>query len=362
VTIDRRDVLKLGALSALGPFATQAIAADMKLELKMSGYPHEHVKGLASGAVEIEGASVSFSPGKIGDINSHVFDGPREFAFTEIGLSPYIVSFADHDFRAYSLIPVFPLRIFRHKSIFVHADAGIEKPEDLKGRRVTTPGYSSTSLTWIRGILQDEYGVTPQDVEWVLSAADSSAGVSGKISRQETVMPEGLKYSVGPEGKDESDLLLDRDVDAIYHAAEPRAFVERHPKVKRLFDDARQVERDYYASTGIYPVMHAVAMRNDLIDEHPWLIKAVFDAYSQAKSMTYADMQNKWFLRTIPWFAQELEATQELMGRNFFPYGMEANRKSVETLLRYMHEQGLASREVKVEEMFHPASMELVDG
>lgn len=364
--LDRRDVLKAGALAALAPltgsFAMQAFASKARLELKMSGYPHEHVKALMSGMVGIDGANIDFSPGKIGDINSHVFAGPREFAFTEIGLSPYIVAFANEKFRAYSLIPVFPFRTFRHKSIFVHADAGIERPADLKGRRVATPGYSSTSLTWIRGILQDEYGVKPEDVEWVLSAKDSSAAASGAISKQETVMPEGLSFSVGAEGKDESELLVDREVDALFHAAEPRAFVDRHPKVKRLFADPRNVERDYYARTGIFPVMHAVAIRNDLVDEHPWLLKAVFNAYSESKALTYADMRGKWFLRTMPWFAQELEATEALMGENFYPYGTDANRKAVETLLRYMHEQGLASRLLKMEEIFHPAALEFAEG
>jgi len=367
MSLHRRDFLKASAYAATSSMVTgsvmaRAVASEPTIELKMSGYPHEHIKGLASGKVGIDGANVTYSPGKIGDINSHVFAGPRELAFTEIGLSPYIVAFANDNFRSYSLIPVFPFRTFRHKSIFVHADGGIDDPTDLKGKRVAAPGYSSTSLTWIRGILQDEYGVRPEDIEWVISAKDSSAGVSGAISKQETMFPEGISYSAGPEGKDESELLVDRDVDALFHAAEPRAFVERHPKIRRLFTDSRKVEREYYKKTGIFPMMHAVAIRNDLVDQHPWLPKAVFDAYSESKSLTYDDMYNKWFLRTLPWFAQELEATEDLMGQNFYPYGMEPNRKAVETLLRYMHEQRFASRELKIEEMFHPSTLELVEG
>jgi 4,5-dihydroxyphthalate decarboxylase len=329
--------------------------------LAAAGYPFEHVRALMSGEVQIDGRDVTFDVGKIGDLNTNVFSGPQSLDATEIGLTPYIIAFANEGFRDYSLIPVFPLRLFRHKSIFVHTDGGIDHPSNLKGRRVGTPGYSSTSLTWIRGMLSDEYGVRPEDVEWIVSAEDSSAADSGSTSKQENVFPEGLSVSVGPAGKDESDLLLDGDVDALFHAAEPRAFVEGNPRIKRLFLDPRQVERDYFARTGIFPIMHAVAIRNDLIEQDPSLPRTVFEAYSQSKAMAYADMRQKWFLRTLPWFAQELEATQELMGKNFFPYGLEGNRKSLEALFRYSHEQGLASRRLKVEEVFEPSTLELVE-
>ena len=361
--LDRRDVLRAGACGTLAVFARLvfAEAEDTRLSLKSSGYPFEHLKPLLTGKVPVEGADVEFVPGKIGDINTQLFSGSTELDFTEIGLVPYLLATANDDFRGYSLLPVFPLRMFRHKSIFVHADAGIDSPADLRGRRIGTPGYSSTSLTWIRGMLQDEYGVSPLDIEWVVAAADSSAAVSGKTSKQEQVTPDSISITTGPEGKDESDLLVDRDVDALFHAAEPRAFIEGHPKVRRLFADARQVERDYYAKTGIFPIMHAVAIRRDLIEEHPWLPKAVFDGYSASKSMAFEDMRQKWFLRTLPWFAQELESTEALMGRNFFPYGIEANRKSLEALFRYSHEQGLASRELRIEELFEPSTFALAE-
>jgi 4,5-dihydroxyphthalate decarboxylase len=361
----RRDFLKASVSAAVSSSISGSIAARAAespvTDVKMAGYPFEHVKGLMTGKVLIDQCNTSFEVGKIGDLNTHIFSGRRTLDVTEIGLVPYILAFANEGFRAYTLVPVFPLRMFRHKSVFVHADAGIEEPAQLRGRRIGTPGYSSTSLTWIRGMLQDEYGVRPEDVEWVVSAQDSSTAASGTASEQEKVFPEGLTFAVGPEGKDESDLLVDRDVDALFHAAEPRAFIEGHPKVRRLFADARQVERDYYKKTGIFPIMHAVAVRNDLVEQHPWLPKAVFEGYSASKAMAFADMRQKWFLRTLPWFAQELESTEELLGRNFFPYGVDVNRKSLEALFRYSHEQGLASRELAVEEIFEPTTLALVE-
>jgi 4,5-dihydroxyphthalate decarboxylase len=219
-----------GAARETGPGGADSAALD----LRISGYEYDHVRALIDGRVEVQGCNLRFQPGKIGDLNTHVFSGPRTLDATEIGLSPFMLAYANDGFRAYSLIPVFPLRLFRHKSVFIHADRGIERPEDLKGKRVGTPGYSSTSLTWIRGFMQHEYGVRPQDIEWVVSAADSSAKDAGKASAQEQVLPEGISITVGPEGKDESDLLLSGDVDALFHAAEPRAFTEGNPKVKRV--------------------------------------------------------------------------------------------------------------------------------
>ena len=331
------------------------------LPLTVAGYPLDRVQALIDGRVEIEGCSLSFQKGGIGELNTHVFSGPRTIDVTEIGLHPYMLAFANEDFRAYSLLPIFPIRVFRHKSIFVRTDRGIERPEDLRGKRIVTPGYSSTSLTWIRGILDDEYGVSPEDVEWVVSRQTSDAAW-GTASEQENMFPEGLKIAWGPVGVDESDLLVSGEADAIFDAGEPRAFVEGHPIVARLFSDSRQVERAYFAKTGIFPIMHAVAVRNDLAEANPWLPEAVFKAYSQAKQLN-DDFLSKlgWAMVSLPWFRQELEETRELMGDNYWPYGIGPNRTALEALFRYSHEQGLASRELTIDELFHPAALELAE-
>jgi len=329
------------------------------LPLEMAGYRYDRVQALIDGRVAVENADVVFEVSSIGEMNTHILSGPQTRAVTEIGLSPYMLAFANEGFRDYSLIPVFPLRVFRHRSIFIRTDRGIETPEDLRGKRVATPGYSSTSLTWIRGIMQHEYGVNPEDVTWVISSKDSSADLSGGPSKQENVLPTGLTIDTGPEGKDESDLLADGDVDALFHAAEPRAYLEGNPLVARLFADYRSTERAYYAETGIFPIMHAVAMRNDVIDANPWLPEAVFDAYSAAKQLAYQRLRKKaWFEDSVPWIGQEVEETRGLMGDNYWPYGIAPNREALETLFRYLHEQGLASRQLRVEEVFHPSTLE----
>jgi 4,5-dihydroxyphthalate decarboxylase len=259
-------------------------------------------------------------------------------------------------------LPVFPLRVFRHKSIFIHTERGIKRPEDLRGRKVATPGYSSTSLTWIRGLLEHEYGVSPREIQWVVASKDSAAKDSGGPSKWESIVPEGISLQPGPEGKDESELLVDGDVDAVFHAAEPTAFREGHPKVARLFADARQTERVYFSKTGIFPIMHAVAIRNATIEQYPWLPKILFEAYSDAKQLVYQYMkQAAWYKTSLPWVAQEVEETIELMGENYWPYGIEPNRKALAALLQYSHEQGLAKRKLRVDELFHPSTLDLVE-
>lgn len=333
-----------------------------KLPLKLSGYALDRVAGLIDGRVKVAGCDVTFEVAGVGDMNTDVFSGAQTRDVTEIGLHPYMLAYANEGFRDYSLIPVFPIRVFRHKSIFINTASGIEKPEDLRGRKVATPGFSSTSLTWLRGIVQHEYGVRPEEIEWVVSSKDSSAEVAGKVSKQESMIPEGLKVTNGPEGKDESDLLVDGDVDALFHAAEPRAYVQGHPNVARLFSDYRQTERDYFKKTGIFPIMHVVAIRNSLVDKHPWLPEAVFDAYSQAKQMMYTDLRKMgWATLSLPWAAKELEETRALMGENFWPYGVEANRKALETLFQYSHEQGLSRKKLDIEDVFHPSTLNFTD-
>ena len=370
----RRSFLRLGTSAgatlatsaALGTSVASSGAAGQslpgQLELTFAGNSFDHVKALIDGRVQIEGCTAQFQPGRIGDLNTHLFSGPQTLEVAEIGLAPFMLAYANDDFRDYSLIPVFPLRMFRHKSIFIHADRGINRPEDLKGRKVGTPGYSSTSLTWIRGMMSDEYGVKPEDIEWVVSANDSSAKLAGKKSAQEDVVPEGISITTGPQGKDESDLLLDGDVDALFHAVEPTAYVEGHPSVKRLFDDPRATERQYFAKTGIFPIMHAVAIRNDLIDANPWLPEAVFSAYSRSKQMEYEAMKTRWVMGTLPWYGQELEETRNVMGANFWPYGIEPNTKTLNALFQYSYDQGLAKKRLQVEDLFHPSALSLTEG
>ena len=364
---DRRNFLK--AVSALSALSVSGVAKSTppakksdQLPITVAGYEYDRVHALMDGRVQIEGCDTHFEAGLIGGMNTHAFSGPQTREVTEIGLTPFILAYANDNFRDYTLIPVFPLRVFRHKSVFIRTDRGIEKPEDLRGRKIATPGYSSTSLVWIRGIIQDEYGVAPEDVQWVVSSKDSSAKDTGGASKLENVLPRGLSVSAGPAGLDESDLLESGEVDALYHAAEPRAFTEGHPKVARLFPDSRATERAYFAKTGIFPIMHAVAIKRDVLEQNVWLAEAVFNAYSQAKQLTYDYLSKEaWYKTSLPWVSQEIEDTRALMGTNYWPYGIGPNRNALTTLFRYSYDQGLSSRNLTIEELFHPSGLELAE-
>jgi 4,5-dihydroxyphthalate decarboxylase len=217
----RREFIKTAALvaGAAGTFAvpirTRAQDKGMLKEgsakglaLSAAGYRLRRLEALFDGRVKIEGCDARFEEMSIGNMNTHVFSGPQTLGVTEIGLHPFMLAYANADFRAYTLLPIFPLRVFRHKSVFIRTDRGIEKPEDLKGKTIATPGYSSTSLTWIRGIFPEEYGVSPQDIQWISSSKDSSAKLAGTASKQEQIMPEEVSIKTGPEGKDESSMLF----------------------------------------------------------------------------------------------------------------------------------------------------------
>jgi 4,5-dihydroxyphthalate decarboxylase len=372
----RRDFLKGSATvaGAAGVLAVSGVSrliaspgepqkTTRKLPLKIAGYRLDRVEALIDGRVQVEGCDAQFEIAAIGDMNTEVFSGPQSREVTEIGLHPFMLAYANEGFRDYSLLPVFPLRMFRHRSIFIRTDRGIEKPEQLRGKKIATPGFSSTSLTWLRGILRHEYGISPEEIQWVVSSKDSSAKAAGKVSKQESMIPKSLSVTRGPEGKDESDLLESGEVDALFHAAEPRAYVQGHPDVARLFGDYRKTERAYFANTGIFPIMHAVAIRNNVVEANPWLPRAVFEAYADAKKMMYAALTKMgWASISLPWVGQEIEETRELMGENFWPYGIEPNRKALEALFLYSHEQGLAKKRSKIEELFHPSTLELVDG
>lgn len=369
-TFSRREFFKVsaltlgaaGALSIAGRSPASATAKPKGLPLSLAGYKYDRVEALVNGKVKIEGCDTQFEKGAIGDMNTNIFSGPQTYDVTEIGLHPFMLAYANDNFRDYSLLPIFPLRVYRHKSIFIRTDRGIKKPEDLRGKKIATPGFSSTSLTWLRGIMQHEYGVKQEDIKWVVSAEDSSAKTSGQVSKFENVIPKGLSVTKGPAGKDESDLLESGEVDALFHAIEPRAYVEGDPRVARLFSDYRKTEQEYFKKTGIFPIMHAVAIRNSLVKKNPWLPKVVFNAYSEAKQLMYDHLRKMgWAMISLPWIGKEIEETRELMGDNYWPYGIEPNRKTLEALFQYSYDQGLCSRKLSVEELFLSGSLEFAE-
>ena len=372
----RREFMKIAMLGSaalaggatLGARSAGAEAADRGksaaggangLHFKFAGYPLDRVKAMIDGRVQVEGCDFRYEKAGIAKLNSTAIGGSQNWEVQEIGLHPYMLAYANGGLRDYSLIPVFPLRTFRHKSIFVRSDRGIREPADLRGKKVCVSAYSQSSLVWIRGILEHEYGVKPKEMHWVVSSKASE----GKVSENESVRPKGVPIEDGPPGRNESELLVEGVVDAVFAAKEPQAYIDGNPIVRRLFPNSRATEQAYFEKTRIFPIMHAVAIRNDVIEKYPWLPKRTFEAYSQSKALMYADMRDVgWVMIALPWFAQELEDTRKLMGENFWPYGLTPdNRKTLDALFQYSHEQGFSQRKLNIEELFHPSTHDLLE-
>jgi 4,5-dihydroxyphthalate decarboxylase len=362
----RRGYLRAAAAGGVGALAVvesrRAHAAENELpEVRIAGYAYDRVRCIQDGRLGLDGFDVRFHAEDIYRLNKLLFGPQRTYEVSETGLIPFVTKYANEDFRAYTLIPVFISRTFRHRNIFVRTDSGIEKPEDLRGRRVGTPGYGMSSHTWIRGFLQDVYGVKPEDMQWI-ETTKSSDGATLNSGFTNYFLPKDFPLKKGPPGVDESEMLIAGGVDALVTAIEPQAYIDGNPKIRRLFPNIQAVEKEYYKETGVFPIMHVVAVRKEFADANPELPKAIFSMYSQAKQVAYDDLEGAEVLKvTLPWVNQELEETRALMGENYWPYGVKANHKELELVMRYTHEQGLAKRRVRVEEIFHPSTLELIE-
>lgn len=368
----RRNLLKGAALATgasvvPGVLASERSAPPAGADIKVAGYDYDRVKGISDGRAGIPGKTVSFHYEDIYSVNDLAFGAAKTYEVSELGLIPYVTKFINNGFRDYTLIPVFISRVFRHRNVFVHTDSGIERPQDLKGRRVGTPGYGMSANTWIRGFLKDEYGVEADDMQWIETTKSSDAGKLGGSgwSAFEPGKPspyflaEGFPLQPGPPGVDESELLLSGKCDALITAITPKAFLDGDPRIKRLFPDVRQAEQDYFSKTGMFPIMHVVGIRTDAIKADPGLPKAVYQMYTKAKQLAYSDLETTTSLKvSLPWVTQEFEETRRLMGNDYWPYGIEANSKELEAVMRYTHEQGLVKERMDFREMFDTSVLE----
>jgi 4,5-dihydroxyphthalate decarboxylase len=329
----------------------------------VAGYSYDRVQAIKDAQVGLEQADVSFHDSNIYSLNDSVFGPDKTYEVTELGLIPYVTKYINDGFRGYTLIPVFISRTFRHRNVYVHVDSGVKKPEDLKGRKVGTPGYGSSANTWVRGMLNDQYGVAAKDMHWIEARRSSDVGVvstaNGGGSRYQ--LSDDFPLVSGPPGVDESDLLLSGGCDALITPITPRAFMDGNPKIRQLFAPIKSAEQQYFQETGVFPIMHVVAVRADTIKANPWLPAAVFKMYSEAKQAAYANLATTTVLRTsLPWVTDEYEETRKLMGDDYWRYGIEANKKELELVMRYTHEQGLVKSRGEFEEMFHPSTTGLV--
>lgn len=318
------------------------------ISITIASGEYDRIRAIRDGTVKVEGCAVTYhvvEPNQLFVRNLKA----QEFDVSEMSFSTYI-TLRDQGRAHYTAIPVFLSRAFRHSAIFVRTDRGIASPADLKGKRIGTPEYLTTMLVWMRGLLSDEYGIKPSGLRWRLGGLEQPARDAVKI---EPIA--GVEIEPIPPGKTLAGMLADGDLDAVFSARPPSCFLRGAANVARLFPDYRTAEQAYYRKAGIYPLMHAVGIRNSLAEQHPWMAKNLFDAFAKAKAMAVADFEKlSAFALTLPWIEAEYRATQAVLGEDIWPYGVEANRKAIDTLCRYLHEQGFTTRQMRAEELFAP--------
>ena len=322
-----------------------------KLSLSVAVGPYDRTRALIDGSVQIDGVEptcMTLPPEEI------FFRALRhaEFDICELSMSSFTVKTAQGG-GPYVGVPAFVSRMFRHTSIWVRTDR-IKKPEDLKGKRVGLPEYQLTANVWARAVLEEDYGVKPSDIHWIRGGIEDS-------DRPEKItisVPKDVRLDNAPAGKSISRLLADGEIDG-FIAPRPPSLPRNTPNVGWLFPDPAATASDYFKRTGIFPIMHLVGVRRTLVEQHPWLPGAVFKAFSQAKDKAIEMLTDPSASKaTLPFLEERVAQARALMGDDFWPYGLEANRKTLEAFLRHHHAQGLSSRLVKPEELFHTGTLE----
>lgn len=322
--------------------------ADGRLVLTLAISEYDHVRDLATGLVRPQGIQLNTLTLAIEEI-FHRFTRYREWEVSELSLAKYCALLSQGD-RSLWAIPVFPSRVFRHSSIYVRRDGPVRTPADLKGRRVGLPEWAQTAAVYSRGLLTQDYGVRLQDVEWV------QAGVNqpGRAEKVALRLPEGVRLT--RRGDSSLDAMLrSGEIDAALSAHAPHAFEAGDPAIVRLFPDYRPVEEAYYRKTGIYPIMHVVALRRAVLERFPWVATNLLEAFAAAKARSLARSREITASRfPVPWLTAMAEEARELFGDDPLPYGIAPNRPTLEAFLRFAHEQGVCHRLLAPEDLFPP--------
>lgn len=314
---------------------------------------YDRVAPLKDGRVKPEGVNLNF-----------IALGPEEIFFrmarhqefdaSEMSLASYINGRARgrDDLIA---IPVFPSRMFRHSAIFVHTGAGIEKPEDLKGRRVGVGEYQMTAIVWVKGILSDDYGVSASDIHWFTGGQEQP----GREERIPLELPPEINLESIPKDKTLSSMLEAGELDAVIAARVPSPVLRGSDQVRRLFQNPMEVEKEYFKRTGIFPIMHTVAIRKKLWEKHPWLAVSLYKAFDQAQRLSREEIHAPAVLFQLAWLQIYWEEEKALLGEHAWETGAERNRETVETLCRYLVEQGIILEAPPFESLFAPSTLQL---
>ncbi len=325
-----------------------------KLKLSIAFWDYDRTRPLIDGAVGIEGVEAKYVPLWVEETFYRMLQN-SEFDVAEMSLSGYTLTRFEDNPR-FIAIPVFPSRTFRQRSIYVNKDSGIESPKDLIGKKVGLTRYRQTAGVYIRGMLAEDYGVPVESVKYVAGGLEVpeedgkfwSMGSLGKKLKEK----HGIDFSAESK-RPLSPMLESGEIDAIYTARTPSSYNNGNGKVKRLFENYREEEMNYYRKTGIFPIMHTMVIKREVYEENPWVAVNLYKAFVRAKALAYRKNLQTGALRyMLPWMNEEIEIMNELAGRDYWPYGIEPNRTVLSAFLRYSYNQHLAKELLKPEDLF----------
>ena len=322
------------------------------IPISLACWDYDRMLALKDGSVKPEGVQLTFLPVMMPEPAFRMLHY-REFHAAEMSLSWYTRTVLAQE-RPFIAIPVFPSRMFRHSSVYVNASSGIREASDLAGRRIGCPEYQMTAAVWVKGILADRHSVPVDSVEYFTGGLEQPG-------RQETSMNLPASISVSPIGPDKtlSAMLAAGEIDALYTAHQPSSFGDGTGQVRRLWPDSGTVERQYYADTGIFPIMHVIAINWDTYQANRWLATSLLKAFTEAKRRAYAALYETTALKyMLPFLTEWAESSRQLMGDDPFSYGLHGNEQTLATFLRYSFEQGLSERLLEPHEIFAPETLE----
>jgi 4,5-dihydroxyphthalate decarboxylase len=310
------------------------------LELDLACGDYEITRPIIDGVVNPAGTRLNIVKGLDNSVRIWRYLHNGEFDVAEFSCSTYI---AARD-RGEPLVglPIFLHRRFRHGFAFVNAAAGIKAPKDLIGRKVGVKTWQVTAILWLRGILESEYGVPYDSIDWY---AELDEDVPFEP-------PPGLRYTRLPHDKSVETMLVEGELDAVLHPDLIKPLRERDPRIARLFPDFKTEEQRYYKKTGIFPIMHLVVVRRPIVEQNPWLPHSLYAAFQTAKSIAMRRMADP-AVAPLVWYGNAWEEERALLGPDPWEYGLTPqNRKTLETMIGYSHAHGLIGRKPSVDELF----------
>jgi 4,5-dihydroxyphthalate decarboxylase len=319
------------------------------LKLTLACWDYDRTRPLIDGRVKPEGIDLDIQIHRPRVTFQRMLDH-QEFQASELSLASYTALKARGN-CPFVAIPVALSKIFRHSCIYVRAGSGIARPEDLKGKRVGTSQFSSTGLCFMRGMLQHDHGLRAEDMHWYMGGLNSF--VEPPLIPLD--LPPTIRLDFLKDGQTLEAMFDAGELDALLSLYIPNSFLQGKPHIARLWPNYKAVEQDYYRRTNIFPIMHTVVLREDVHAEHPWAAASLYKAFCAARDIAVHGLYDTDALRVaLPWLLDHVEENWRVFGKDFWPYGVEANRPTWTAIGRYVHEQGLAPRVVTPEDLFLP--------